>query len=415
MFAAIAMACSLTACHDDGKGIKPTDENGTVSLSSMAVSVSNVEKVVAASRANVDLSDFNVQIFNAENVKVQEWKYGSMPEVFTLPVGDYHVHVYSHDVLPAEWEHPLFVGDKDFSVTKDNITEIGIVTCTLANIKVSIRYSNELLAKMGDDCKVTVRANDTGELVYTKDERRAGYFAALEGSSTLVAEFTGTIGGNEETVRYTATDLAAGQHRIITFKLRTPGSGDVDENGNIIIGGIGIDYDVTDEDLNVGVKVEEDPLDPSDRPGSDEEPDDSGDDPTPPGPGDEDTIEFTSDDVDFDATNSCDKEAYVVHIISRDGLTHLQVDIASDNENFVASVSSLLPMSFDLAYPGESEAGLASLGFPVGSQVIGATALDFNITQFVPLLKSFPGNHSFTISATDSKGKQLVKTLKFKS
>ena len=91
IFAALAVALSLSSCHEK-EDIHPANEGvGTVSMRSMAVEVNNAEKVI--SRAEVDLSGFNVQIFNAEGTKVKEWKYADMPESFSLPVGDYHVHV----------------------------------------------------------------------------------------------------------------------------------------------------------------------------------------------------------------------------------------------------------------------------------------------------------------------------------
>ena len=410
IFAALAVALSLSSCHEK-EDIHPANEGvGTVSMRSMAVEVNNAEKVI--SRAEVDLSGFNVQIFNAEGTKMKEWKYADMPEIFSLPVGDYHVHVYSHEVKKAAWEEPYFVGDKDFSIVKDEITEIGVVTCKLANIKVSIRYSDELRKYMGDDCKVNVRVNDEGTLEYLPAETRSGYFAAVDGSTTLVAEFNGSVGGYQETLRHTATDLEPGQHRIITFKLKSS-KPEVDENGNIIIDGIGIDVDVVDEDLNGNINWSEPNLDDNDRPGQ-EDPKDPDDPDKPDVPGDETKITITSDDVDFDAVNDI-KDRVIVKIDAEYGIEHLQVTISSDNADFVASVSDLLPMSFDLAYPGDNAANFESIGFPTGSNVIGSTHIDFDISQFVPLLGSFPGTHHFQISVTDAKNKQLVKTLTFKS
>lgn len=410
LFSAVVMALSLCSCHDK-LGVEPeSSDTGTANLRSMAVEVNNAEKVI--SRAAVDLSGFTVQIFNAENAKVLEWKYADMPEIFTLPVGDYRVHVYSHEVKKAAWDEPYFVGDKEFSIVKDDITEIGVVTCKLANIKVSIRYSEELRKYMGEDCKVTVRVNDEGTLEYLPAETRSGYFAAVDGSTTLVAEFNGSIGGYQETLRHTASDLEPGQHRIITFKLKSS-KPEIDENGNIIPDGIGLDVDVVDQDLNGNVNWNEEILDDSDRPGQ-EDPKDPDNPDNPDDPVEETKITITSEDVDFDNVNAI-KDKVVVKIDAEYGIEHLQVTISSDNADFVASVSELLPMSFDLAYPGDNEEGFASMGFPTGANVIGQTHIDFDISQFVPLLGAFPGTHSFQISVTDAKNKQLIKTLTFKS
>lgn len=51
----------------------------------------------------------------------------------------------------------------------------------------------------------------------------------------------------------------------------------------------------------------------------------------------------------------------------------------------------------------------------MGNDVIDKTEVPFDISQLVPLLNAFPGTHSFTISVTDNKQLQLVKTLRIKS
>ena len=417
LFAAVLSMSLLTSCHDDAT-VKPvTEGDGTVNLRSLAVEVDNAEKVIASSRANIDLSDFVVQIFNASNQKVAQWTYASMPEVFTLAAGAYRVHVYSHDVKKAEWEHPYFVGDREFTVVSDKITDIGIVTCKLANIKVSIRYTAELRKYMGDDCKVTVIANDEGRLEFLPDEVRSGYFAALEGSSTLVAEFTGTVGGHMESLRHVCADVAAGQHRIITFKLRKSDQGNPDEDGYIDIdGGVVLDASTQDEDLTGNVNVGEDNLGDEDRPGGEE----GGGEEPGPGPAqpeepDVNAPYFVAEGADFDNPANPVSDHVVVYIHAPNGLAHLVVNIESDNANFIASAGELLPLTFDLAYPGESGEALASIGLPVGNDVIDKTEVPFDISQLVPLLNAFPGTHSFTISVTDNKQLQLVKTLRIKS
>lgn len=414
-FAVFALV-GLTSCHDDVKNVTPSDETYEVNLRSMALEVNNAEKVIPTSRASIDLSNFIVEIYNAQGNMVQTWSYGQMPEIFNLAAGDYKVRVRSHNVEKAAWEKPYFLGEKEFSVAKASVNEIGIITCKLSNIKVTIRFSDELLKYMGDDCKVTVIANDEGMLEFTAGETRSGYFAALEGSTTLVATFTGTVGGYYETKIHTCADVEAGQHRIITFKLR---SSDPDKPGEVggITPGLGIDSYSENENLNSNITVGEDPLDPSDRPGGE-----SPDEPTPPAP-DEPTndITFTVEGADFDAVNDLstgDIPSLVkVTINTPQGAEHLQVTISSTNENFMLAVSDLLPLSFDLAYPGDRASDFKNLGFPVGDEVIGATVIPFDISAFVPLLAipAYSGTHSFQISVTDSKSQQLVKTLTFKS
>lgn len=109
----------------------------------------------------------------------------------------------------------------------------------------------------------------------------------------------------------------------------------------------------------------------------------------------------------------------VVNIHSDNGVAHLLVHIESTSPEFIASAGDMVPFDFDLAYPTvdgtdwSDMLGALGLGFPVNDQVIGQKDIDFNITQFVPLLAGFPGTHKFTITVTDVNNKQLAKTLTF--
>lgn len=401
-FATLSLLLFMSACHDDISSGKTINEGeGTVSLASLSVEVSNLEEVI--SRSDIDVSDFTVQILSAEGQKVQEWKYSSVPELFNLTEGDYQVVIFNHPVQKAEWESPYFLGRQDFKITAGETTDVGVVTCKLSNIKVSIRYSDGLKEFMGEDCHAVVSVNDEGKLDYSQTETRAGYFEAIDGSTTLVAEFSGTVGGNNVTFRHLANDVHAGQHRIITFKLKNP-KPEVDDNGNIIFDDTDIDVDIDNEDIGGNVNGGDDNLGDGDRPGQE-----GGENP----PAGDSKVTITSDDVDFDNPNPT-KDQVVVKIDAEDGIGHLVVSIISTSEVFTdALVEVGMPATFDLAYPGENEELLQAFGFPTGSAVIGAKHIDFNISEFVPLLDAFDGSHSFKLSVTDVNGIQLTKTLTF--
>jgi hypothetical protein len=70
---------------------------------------------------------------------------------------------------------------------------------------------------------------------------------------------------------------------------------------------------------------------------------------------------------------------------------------------------------FDLAYPGSYEVGLNGLGFPTGNDVIGKTAVTFDITQFISLLGIYPGQNTFRLTVTDSTGASSVLNLQINS
>ena len=192
--------------------------------------------------------------------------------------------------------------------------------------------------------------------------------------------------------------------------------------------GIGVEGVVNEEDVNGSVKPGDDPtLSDTDRPGQ-EEGGDEPNPPTPPTPGDDDNIEFTSKTLDLEGVN--DAATFtgdaIVTITSVNGFSHMIVKIDSEGLTPEVLEGVGLAKEFDLANPAVTELsdgtvkditeGLQGLGFPTGAQVTGATdPIEFNITQFVPLLTIYPGNSNFIITVTDKEGVQKSMTLKFKS
>ncbi len=95
---------------------------------------------------------------------------------------------------------------------------------------------------MGKTLDVTVVCNDEGTPHLHTLGERSGYFAAVPGSTTLVATFRSTIHGSIVEQVTSIPDVKAGTHYKITFVLnREP---DVPtEEGDITIGGEGIKVD----------------------------------------------------------------------------------------------------------------------------------------------------------------------------
>lgn len=408
VFAALLTLATLSSCDTN---LQPEATSGTLSLKSMGVEVDDAMNVVSRANPQINLNNFIVRVSQTGGIP-QEFVYGEMPEILTLPTGDYTVEVLSHQVMDAEWDKPLYTGSKTFTIEDKKITEIGVVTCKFSNLRISVKFSDKLKDLLGDDVKVTVQANESGLLEFAADETRSGYFKVTEGSNTIIATLSGTIAGNYMTETRTFTDAAAGQHRIINYSL-TPGPDIPEQTGDIEPGGISIDTTFDNVDLEGGVEVGEDPI--------------TGDDPgkedpvTPPGPGpidDEPVATFTAvapldlDGVNDAATYSGDA---IVKIHCPNGFAHLMVKIDSEGltEEVLEGVG--LASSFDLAYPGALEDGIAGLGFPYGKAVIDKTDVDFVITDFVPLLNIYSGSHNFIITVTDNKNMSISQTLKFKS
>lgn len=421
LLVALMSVVAFSACDDwtpAEQGAYPANTGG-VSRSKMDVTVN--DEVTAIGRAIIDTSDYLVtvtekgsDVIATYEGKSCSWTYSTMPQIFTLPVGDYTVRVRSHEPSDAAWSEPYYEGSADFTVVNNNVTYIGTVTCNFASVKVEIRFSEELANAMSDDSHVDVVAGVAGtSLTWSASETRYGYFYPAEDNPTIIATFTGTVKGQTVSATKNVTDAKRGNYYIFSFSLNTGNPILPDEFGDITgaDSGIKIDFEVIESNVNSTVRPGETPsTDPDRHPDSEEWPDEPD-----PGPETPDNPDEPKDEViDFDGgdlvlgdngRNDPNAEVHIVHITSENGISNLKVNISSDNDDFIDSAGDLLPMDFDLAtVDGDLAASLASIGLPVGGEVAGKTEIDFNITELAPLLSAFPGTHKFTITVIDAKG-----------
>ncbi len=414
LFLAVIACVGLASCHDDHWGPYGPGAEGSVSFSSMSVDVDDAETEV--SRAGVSVDTFNVVITDRKTGKVHgKYEYVDMPEVVTLPVGDYTVSVKSCDKQPdATFDAPYYVGSADFSIEAGKITEIGCILCKFMSIKVTIKYTKELAAKLGSDAHVKVVANENGTLDFAYNETRSGYFEAVEGSPTLVAEFFATINGNDVYCIKSFTNVAAGQHYIITFSIKNGSSTIPDEFGQISQSGISIDADIEHQDVGSNTQI----TDPSgsgstQRPGEEEWPDD----PTPPGPGPdqpgEDPIKLVTDLNVAPQTNPVEAgKEYVVNISATHRVENLIVKIETTNEEFRETVENMRITEFDMAHLDASlKETLTTVGLEGLDAIYGETSVPFDLSGLIPLLVSFEGTHTFTIEVTDQATPANTKSL----
>lgn len=365
-----ATALGLASCADSWEPL--ASDTGEVALKTLGVEVKLDESVI--SRAGIDLNPYIVTVYNDQNGSVSQWRFADMPEIFSLPVGNYSVEVKSHQVEKAAWDAPLYLGTKEFKVEKDRITEIGTVVCSFASLKVTVNFGEDLLA-VCSDMQVRVVANDEGELTFTPDEQRAGYFEVITGSTTIAAHFTGTVNGYVENIVSTYTDIEAGQHYILNYRLRTnplepdPETGQIDPSQ-----GIFVETGVTEVNQDGTVNNDEDLID------------------TDPDHNHEQFVEEV--DMKYDAA------AQTIAIAAPAGLASVTVSVAPDeNAEFAAAFAALNNANL-------AGIDLSQFGLPTPSQIEGATSLTINLTTLVNEAQEYEGIHSFTFSAADKKGAQ---------
>ncbi len=87
------------------------------------------------------------------------------------------------------------------------------------------------------------------------------------------------------------------------------------------------------------------------------------------------------------------------------GARKFTVDIASTNEDFIASVNTVGGTTLDLINPSDAALGIFDIvPFPHGSDLAGKTEIDFDLSGAQTPLLAFPGTHTFTMNVVDAKG-----------
>lgn len=264
MFIAILSAISLASCDQGFDNVIET--KGSLSFKDFEATVQNGEDVIESRATSVDINTFKVVIVNkSTGAEAGAWTYNALPEIVALPVGSYTVKVFNEELQEAAWDAPYFYGSQDFTIKENDVTLVESIICKLSNLKVSIKYSDKLIAAIGEgnDVVVNVTVGENCSLDFKYGETRSGYFRCDTENKSLVATFTGTVDGYYVSEYKVLSDAVAGQHRIITFSLTTAPD-IIDENGTIEINGLTFSAEVDSEDLTSNIPTEEEIIQPDD-------------------------------------------------------------------------------------------------------------------------------------------------------
>lgn len=407
-------ATMATGCVDDdirypNRGETASDNIGYLSLSGLNVDILSDTEIIQgsgsakATRADVNVGNFTVEIINSKGEKVQSFKYSECPsDPITLDVGYYTLNVYSAEIPMMAWETPTYGATKEFQISRLQETAIGKVICKLSNIKVSVEYSNDIAEILADDTKVNVAlGNSNADFSFT--EKRAAYFKALSETNTLNLTITGSFREVEEgeSSNFEMTskigNVKAGQWRKITIIVEHASDGNIDVR-------VEVENWVFDETITVETSssLMETVI-----------------------PDEEDSkyapkIIWVDNDIDktltisdsmFDDYGECNTPVRI-NVSAVNKIAGLKVDITSTNTDFTnALTASGFGASIDMCNPGTSAGILGALGYPTGSNVLGKESVTFNMQAQMKQLKDYNGTHSFRITATDEKGLESVKTL----
>ena len=403
-------ALFAVSCHE---GLRIDDSTshanmGYLSLSALSVELVSDHKPVdgelsraeATSRAAVDINTFDCAIYDQSGqTLIKSFKYGARPsEAIELEAGKYIFKMISGEIPGAEFECPIYGLTEPFTIVRKQTTVLDELVCTLQNIQASIRYSADLRAALSDDTTATLTVGSSS-LVFGVDETRSGYFKAEQALNDIDVLVKGmyTQEGKEPAAfefNTTIKNVKAGQYSDIELYVEYSGEGNI--SISVTIDGWVVDqsivYDLA-KLISEEVMVDDD------------------DKPTLTLVGGDIDAEVLLAQTDFDQNGNYTKNL-VVDVTSKSAITSLVVDIASTNPTMAASLAEYgLSSSIDLCNAGAASGALKLMGLPVNDQVKGKTAVTYNITGQMKLLKELVGTHTFTITVTDEQGGATTKAL----
>ena len=344
--------------------------------------------------------NYSIRILNDEDITVTTTTYAQVKEngdKITLPAGVYTLTASSlaGDVPMASWENPIYGVSKKFIIKAGEVTEIGNLTCTLLQCKVTVDYSDEFLAGITGAGEATVEVTAGHPLTYALNadgsyDKNAGYFAVGEGS-TMTVIYKGSFGGKSTRMQKTFTGISAKQWRQIKFIPKKNEQGDA--TFDIVINDL-----ISDEVLNNTVDANEEVI---------------GEDPDAPKGDGGITLEF-----DYEA--GCDEELtdltnmIIVPADVRDmaiklkatvpgGILKFSVEVQSDNAAFNNALDAAGGAVIDLINPSTAnEVIFQVVPFPHGQELLGLTEVAFDLSAAQDAIINYRGVHTFLMTIVDN-------------
>lgn len=203
----IAVFFLSSACNTH----EPIPEKSTGKLK-LKVGLSIVVNDVGNALKSATVEDLKVEIFSVGSTEavVSFGSVSEIPDALELSAGVYYATAFSENNPPAAFESPYYYGESEpFTITEGETTQVGMV-CSMANIMVTVVYSEEVISFF-TDYNTTV-GNAEANLVFGKGEERAGYFNA----GPLNIESVLTYGDGEtpqmKTINGTIASPQVGKH-----------------------------------------------------------------------------------------------------------------------------------------------------------------------------------------------------------
>lgn len=375
---------------------------GVLSFSSFALDFDASTKADTPAPGN-----YTIIIRDSDGSVVKTTTYTSVKSddgTVSLPAGNYTLEARSsEDEVPAAaFEQPVYGISKDFSITAGQTTQIGVLTCTLLQVKATVSYDDNFLESVTGACKTTVTVDPSAPLDYAVSfaggvvtyDQSAGYFAVNNGSNTTMnIVFSGLIEGKTQKMTANLTGIEPRQWRQIKFTKNIHGGGTTqgDATFSIVINGY-----TDDEELVVPLAVADEAV--------------IGPDPNAPKGDGGITLDFADGCTMYDdlanivvpASGTMDLRLYAT---IPGGIRKFIVEMASTSDEFLGAVDLAGGSTLDLLNPtAEQDIIFKIVPFPHGADLAGKTEVAFDLSAAREPILLFEGKHTFTMTITDMQG-----------
>lgn len=148
--------------------------NVQISADYQVVPVTRSTPSPAETPENPDVNEFALKLVSTSGSFTRSWDcLADFDPAEKIPVGSYTMSAYHGDLEDEGFDKPYYLGEADVTVRDRENTPVEI-HCTLANVKVTVEYS-EAFKNYFADYATTVHATNGDYVKFVKDETRAAY------------------------------------------------------------------------------------------------------------------------------------------------------------------------------------------------------------------------------------------------
>ena len=148
--------------------------NVQISADYQVVPVTRSTPSPAETPENPDVNEFALKLVSTSGSFTRSWdSLADFDPAEKIPVGSYTMSAYHGDLEDEGFDKPYYLGETDVTVRDRENTPVEI-HCTLANVKVTVEYS-EAFKNYFADYATTVHATNGDYVKFVKDETRAAY------------------------------------------------------------------------------------------------------------------------------------------------------------------------------------------------------------------------------------------------